>query len=57
MTSRLLLKIGGRAFDGEKGFQDLAAAIKSRPDLELIMVHGGGAEISQALKAAKRWPG
>jgi acetylglutamate kinase len=54
MTSRLLVKIGGRAFDGEKGFQDLAAAIKSRPDLELILVHGGGAEISQALKAAKR---
>ncbi len=54
MNSRILIKIGGRAFDGEKGFQDLAAAIKSRPDLELIIVHGGGAEISQALKEAKR---
>ncbi len=54
MNSRILIKIGGRAFDGEKGFQDLAAAIKSRPDLELIMVHGGGAEISQALRAANR---
>jgi acetylglutamate kinase len=54
MKHRILIKIGGRAFDGEKGFQDLAAAIKSRPDLELILVHGGGAEISQALKAAKR---
>jgi len=54
MKHRILIKIGGRAFDGAKGFQDLAAAIKSRPDLELILVHGGGAEISQALKAAKR---
>ena len=54
MKHRILIKIGGRAFDGEKGFQDLAAAIKSRPDLELIIVHGGGAEISQALKEAKR---
>ena len=54
MNARILIKIGGRAFEGEQGFQELAAAIKSGPELELIIVHGGGAEISQALKNAKR---
>lgn len=54
MTSRLLIKIGGRAFEGEQGFRELAAAIKSSRELELILVHGGGAEISQALKDAGR---
>ncbi|MBT8363924.1 MAG: acetylglutamate kinase [Deltaproteobacteria bacterium] len=53
-NSRILIKIGGRAFDGEQGFRELAAAIKSSHELELIIVHGGGAEISQALKDAKR---
>jgi len=54
MKSRVLIKIGGRAFEGEQGFKELAAAIKSGNGLELIIVHGGGAEISQALKNAKR---
>ena len=54
MKSRVLIKIGGRAFEGEQGFKELAAAIKSGFELELIIVHGGGAEISQALKKAKR---
>lgn len=54
MLHRILLKIGGRAFEGEQGFKELAAAIKSSHELELIVVHGGGAEISQALKDAKR---
>lgn len=54
MKHRILIKIGGRAFDGEQGFKELAAAIKSNHELELIIVHGGGAEISQALKNAKR---
>jgi acetylglutamate kinase len=54
MKPRILIKIGGRAFEGESGFTDLAAAIKSNPDLEVIIVHGGGAEISQALKKAHR---
>jgi acetylglutamate kinase len=54
MKPRILIKIGGRAFEGEIGFKDLAAAIKSNPDLEVIIVHGGGAEISQALKKAHR---
>jgi len=54
MNSRLLIKIGGRAFDSEEGFSDLAAAIKINPAFEVIIVHGGGAEISQALKDAGR---
>jgi acetylglutamate kinase len=51
---RILIKIGGRAFAGEHGFKELAHAIKSLRDLELIVVHGGGAEISRALKDANR---
>ena len=54
MKTRILIKIGGRAFEGQQGFKELAAAIKSCHELELIIVHGGGAEISQALKNAKR---
>jgi acetylglutamate kinase len=54
MTARVLIKIGGRAFEGEEGFRDLAAAINSNRNLEIIIVHGGGAEISQALKDAGR---
>lgn len=54
MTSRILFKIGGRAFEGEAGFRELAQAIQQNPEAEVIIVHGGGAEISQALKAAGR---
>jgi acetylglutamate kinase len=54
MKSRILIKIGGRAFDGEDGFKQLARAIRENPEAEVIIVHGGGAEISQALKAAGR---
>ena len=54
MKSRILIKIGGRAFDGEQGFKDLAAAIKSNRQTEMIIVHGGGAEISRALEDANR---
>jgi acetylglutamate kinase len=54
MISRILIKIGGRAFEGEQGFEDLAAAIKSIEESEFIIVHGGGAEISQALNDANR---
>jgi len=50
MNSRLLIKIGGCAFEKEDGFRELAQAIKSIPDMEIIIVHGGGAEISNALK-------
>jgi acetylglutamate kinase len=54
MIKRILLKIGGRAFAGEQGFRELAEAIKSHPQLELIIVHGGGSEISRALEDANR---
>lgn len=53
-TRRILIKIGGRAFSDEAGFEELAAAIRSQRDVEVVIVHGGGAEISQALKAAGR---
>ena len=54
MDNRILIKIGGRAFEDKPGFKELAAAIKAVRGIELIIVHGGGAEISQALKDAKR---
>jgi len=54
MKSRILIKIGGRAFEGEQGFKELAEAITSTRETEIIIVHGGGAEISQALKDANR---
>lgn len=54
MKRRILIKIGGRAFKGVNSLSGLALAIKSFPDIEFILVHGGGAEISQALKDAQR---
>jgi acetylglutamate kinase len=54
MGLRILIKIGGQAFEGEEGFKDLAQALKSNSDLEVIIVHGGGAEITHALKDANR---
>jgi acetylglutamate kinase len=52
--SRILLKLGGLSFEGEDGFKDLARSIQSNSNIEIIIVHGGGAEISQALKDACR---
>jgi acetylglutamate kinase len=54
MNPRILIKIGGRAFEDEDGFKELAEAIRSNPGVEMIIVHGGGAEISKALKDAGR---
>jgi acetylglutamate kinase len=54
MASRILIKIGGSAFEGETGFKELALAIQQNPEAEVLVVHGGGAEISQALKSAGR---
>ena len=54
MTTRILVKIGGRAFEGREGFVSLAKAIKSIDNIQIIIVHGGGTEISQALKEAHR---
>ncbi len=52
--TRLLLKIGGRAFDSEAAYQQLANEQLQLENIAFIIVHGGGAEISQALKAANR---
>jgi len=54
MNTRILIKIGGRAFEDEGGFRELAGAIRANKNEEVIIVHGGGAEISQALKDAGR---
>jgi acetylglutamate kinase len=54
MTMRILIKIGGRAFEGQEGFVSLAKAIRSTDHIQIIIVHGGGSEISQALKEAHR---
>jgi acetylglutamate kinase len=54
MHARILIKIGGRAFEGEQGFKELALAIQSTREAEIVIVHGGGAEISQALRDANR---
>ena len=54
VKKRILIKIGGRAFEGQAGFSELAAAIAANPGTEIILVHGGGAEISAALEAAHR---
>jgi acetylglutamate kinase len=51
---KILIKVGGRAFVDQAGFAELAGAIRMIPDTGVIIVHGGGAEISKALKAAGR---
>lgn len=52
--TRILLKIGGRAFESEAAYQQLAKEQMQLDHIAFIIVHGGGAEISQALKAANR---
>jgi len=54
MNHRILIKIGGQAFEDEQGFRELAQAILSAKEIEVVIIHGGGAEISQALKDAGR---
>ena len=56
MRLRILLKIGGQAFDDRQGFQELSKAILTLRDTETVIVHGGGAEISRALRKANREP-
>jgi acetylglutamate kinase len=56
VTRKIIIKIGGRAFEAETGLRELAEDIKScRGDLFAI-VHGGGAEITAALQLANRQP-
>ena len=54
MNQRLLIKIGGRAFETEAGYRELAQAIQAVPGIEAVIVHGGGAEISKTLKDHNR---
>jgi acetylglutamate kinase len=54
IDKRMLVKIGGRAFEDPNGFYELAEAIKAHSHTEIIIVHGGGKEISAALKKADR---
>lgn len=54
MAPRILLKIGGRAFERDDGLRELAGAIKGYGSLEVIIVHGGGDEVSRALADANR---
>jgi len=58
MRKRVVVKIGGNAFEnsGNSGLAGLAKAIQSLAGHEFIVVHGGGAEISRALRAAAREP-
>ena len=58
MRKRVVVKIGGNAFEnsGDSGLAGLAKAIQSLAGHEFIVVHGGGAEISRALRAADREP-
>lgn len=54
MKQKILIKIGGLAFEKQSCFAELATAIKKMQEKHFIIVHGGGKAISQALKAANR---
>jgi len=55
MKKRVLIKVGGRAFEKENVFAGLAKTIlENIENLALIIVHGGGAQISAALTKAGR---
>jgi acetylglutamate kinase len=54
MSQRILIKIGGRAFEDHESLGGLAKAMNSQGEVEFVLVHGGGVEISQALKEANR---
>jgi len=54
MNTKLLIKMGGRAFDDKSSYLQLAHAIKALADTSVVIVHGGGAEITNALKQANR---
>ena len=56
MPLTILLKIGGQAFDNQQSFQELSQAILALRDTQTVIVHGGGAEISRALRNANREP-
>ncbi len=51
---KALLKLGGRSLEGEAGYASLGRAMRKLHGCKVAIVHGGGAEISAALKAAQR---
>jgi len=54
MKTKILFKIGGRAFEDGQSYDELAESIKHTHEADIIIVHGGGSEISRALKDANR---
>ncbi|MDZ7724471.1 MAG: acetylglutamate kinase [candidate division KSB1 bacterium] len=54
MKPRVLIKIGGRAFEQAAAFAELAQDILTCKDKDIALVHGGGVQISDALKKANR---
>ena len=56
MHKRVVIKIGGKAFENKEGFFALAESFKALKKIDFIVLHGGGVEISQALQAANRNP-
>ena len=56
MTRKIIIKIGGRAFEAQAGLRELAEDIKSFQGGFFAIVHGGGAEITTALQQANRQP-
>ena len=52
MKKRVLVKIGGKAFEDKKAYFALADSIRRLQHVDFILVHGGGAEISKALDEA-----
>ena len=54
MIEKVLIKIGGRAFENTDGLMHLAKAIKKINEVGFLIVHGGGREISQVLKKSDR---
>ena len=56
MNKRVVIKIGGKAFENKEGFSALAESFKALHNFDFIVLHGGGVEISQALQATNRNP-
>jgi len=55
-TRTILIKLGGQALEGVEGYLSLGRAIRSLANVAVMVVHGGGAEISKALRQADRQP-
>lgn len=56
MSRLIVIKLGGKSLEGEAGYASLGRAIHALTDVQVVIVHGGGAEISAALRLACREP-